>query len=80
MLEADWLVIRRTLKRNWAQIADDLDISERHLRRYRKGESEVPVMVQLALEGLLCRALHQDKPAKDERRDLSAAMLIKRLR
>jgi hypothetical protein len=82
MKEADWLVVRKTLNvKSWSTIARRLDISERNLRRYRRGELAVPRVVQLALEGLLCRELHSDREVRLEKpQEMSAAALLRRVR
>jgi predicted transcriptional regulator len=81
MKEADWLVVRRSLDMNWAEIARQLEIDERTLRRYRKGELPVPYKVQLALEGLICRKLHGNRPARIEKpSEMRATALLRRIR
>lgn len=67
MQAADFEVLLRILgMKNWEEMARALDITSRHLRRYRRGEQEVPRTVKLALEALICRKFHQHlEPGED---------------
>jgi hypothetical protein len=79
--EADWLVVRRVLKKNWQGLADELGISIRNLRRYRIGELQTPRVLQLALEGLMCREFHGTKPVQLERpMEMLTAGLLRKMR
>lgn len=77
MTEADWLVLRKILGMDWKEMADALDISGRQLLRYRKGEQVADKLMQLAIEGLICRHVHQkDKVHLRE----AADQLVRRMR
>lgn len=62
MTAADFEVLRETLGLNWKTLADNLGVSERELRRYRRGEITVPYKVWLAAQGLICQRLHAGRP------------------
>lgn len=68
MHEGDFAVLKE-LCGSYKRLAQQLGISERHLRRYRRGEWPVPEKVQLAAEGLICRMLHQNRPMHTEAED-----------
>lgn len=77
MNEADWLVLRKILGMTWKEMADSFGISGRQLLRYRQGEQPVDKLMMLAIEGLLCRHVHQkDKVHLRE----AADSLVRRMR
>lgn len=65
MTDADFRVLRASIKVDWKRLAELLGVTERTLRRWRQGEGPVPAWVPAAAEGLICRVLHQGQVLKE---------------
>lgn len=64
MSQGDWVLLKETLDMSWADLSEAIGISERQLYRYVDQTQKTPQKVQLAIEGLICRVVHQKLPTQ----------------